>query len=199
MRATGIRWQHPSKDVKLATHQLEDLCRDIVHEATKVGFKTAAHPLTGSAIKIGLHMSSFRIDTTKLGHNARLGRYIKSPKGYKRTDVPTWEQRVEFNDLVNDVFDEYGLVALIKSGCYTVRDKRRGRWNETDWENQTPSWMGYHGEVLNGLGESMARILTEKEAREECGSDRLETAHKKQKALVRKAAKGTHLRLVGAA
>lgn len=176
MRATGIRFKTLS--VKPDEKFLENLCQTIILRAAAKGFNTEAHTLNGSAIKIGLHMASFRINTAMLGYNGRISRFVSSPKGYKRTNVPTWEQRVEFNDLVNDVFDKYGLLANIKSGCFTVRDKKKGRHNEYDWENQTPSWMGYHGDMFNGMGELCSRIVTEKEAREECDSDRREAEHK---------------------
>lgn len=175
MRATGIRYTSGSK----ATEQeLKQLCSIAVDKLEARGFITEAEVLSSSAIKIGLPGRSFRIDVNHLGHNARLGHFVSSPKGYKRTDVPTWDQRVIFNDVVNELFDKWDLVALIKSGCFTVRDKRRGAHNESDWENQTPSWMGYHGAACNGMGMDIARITTEREAREELDSDRLEAEHK---------------------
>lgn len=175
MRCTGIRFECGTKPT---ANDLKYLCDIIKQRAQGRGFITDTEQLTGSAIKIGLHMSSFRIDTNMLQHNARIGRfYDKSPKGYKRTDVPTWDQRVEFNDMVNDVFDKYGYVALIKSGCFTIRDKKRGRHDEQDWENQTPSWMGYKGATVNGFGEELCRIVTEREAREELNSDEREKEH----------------------
>lgn len=178
MRATGIRYNKKHGGGIPTERYLEDVCELIVAACERKGFKTDAHRLTGSAIKIGLHMSSFRVITSKLGHNARIGRYVDSPKGYKRTDVPTWDQRVEFNNIVNKLFDKFGLVANIKSGCFTVRDKKKGAHTEDDWDNQTPSWMGYQGASCNGFGEEICRIVTEREAREECDSDRLEAAHR---------------------
>ena len=193
MRATGIRFSK-AKTKSLGYSKpsdilLRDLCELIVIRTAKAGFITKASQLTGSAIKIGLHMSSFRVDTAKLGHNARIGRYIDSPKGYKRTDVPTWDQRVEFNNIVNRAFNQYGLVANIKSGCFTVRDKVKGAHNETDWENQTPSHMGYHGVSYNGMGEEMSRIVDEHDARDECNSDELEAVHKEKMSHARRLAR----------
>lgn len=178
MRATGIRFNKKNGGGKPTERYLDDIVEIIIGEADRKGFRTEGTRLTGSAIKIGLRMSSFRIDTEMRGYNARIGRHVASPKGYKRTDVPTWEQRVEFNNLINSVFDRFGLVANIKSGCFTVRDKVKGANDEYDWENQTPSWMGYHGATLFGSGEECYRIVTESEAREDLDSDRLEAEHK---------------------
>lgn len=175
MRITGIRY---SNDKKVTEHTLNELCSIIASKMERAGFITGTEVLNSSAIKVGLHMSSFRINTSKLGHNARVGKYVSSPKGYKRTDVPTWDQRVEFNNIVNSILDKNGIKATIKSGCFTVRDKVKGAHIESDWENQTPIWMGYHGKSLFGSGEVCAEIMEEAEARDRCNSDRLEAEHK---------------------
>ena len=157
---------------------LESLCLLLKHELNALGFITDCTVLNSRSIKIGLHMISFRVDTKRLGYNARIGAYVKSPKGYKRTDVPTWDQRVQFNDTVNRVFDQLGLQATIRSGCYTVRN-RDGAMTEQDWHDQSPSWMGSQGELYNHYTwEIMSKIVSEAEAREECDSDRLEQEHR---------------------
>jgi hypothetical protein len=161
MRATYIRNRDKSK---LTKSELETLCSYIVAKAAKAGFETEAGLLSGGAIKIGMHMCSFRIITSKLGHNARTDRFNKSPKGYKRTNVPTWEQREDFNHLVNDAFDKYKLTANIKSGPYIVRTK----------EGREDSWYPQSGWIGGGVSE----ISPEKEARERLDSDRLEAEHK---------------------
>lgn len=171
MRATGIKYKNGQKANDTT---LERLCFAVLAKTTRAGFRTEVKRLTGSAIKIGLHMSSFRVDTSMLGHNARIGRYTKSPKGYKRTDVPTWGQRVEFNNIVNSVFDDLGLCASIKSGQFIVRNKERGAFNEQDWRQVDPN----EGEQYNGMGELHTRIVPEKQARRELDSDRLELLHK---------------------
>ncbi len=183
MKASAIRYNERNGGGKPTERFLDELCEIIVAKAAKAGFITGSHRLTGSAIKIGLHMSSFRIDTAKLGHNARVGRTsaygwhgIQCPKGYKRTNVPTWEQREDFNHLVNDVFDKFGLVATITSGNYTVRT-RSGRVNQ---------W-AYGGDRGNGWsGDACRDIMTEKEAREYCDSDRLEAEHRERMRKVRR-------------
>lgn len=162
MRATQIRTQNGNKP---ESYQLEHLVNHIVHVAESKGFKTDGDVLNGTSVKIGLRMISFRIITAILGHNGRRDRYTKSPKGYKRTDVPTWSQREDFNHLVNDAFDKFGLVAVIKSGNFTVRTKE-GRVNE--WDDNTQGSYFSQG----------VEVLPETEMRELCDSDKLEAEHK---------------------
>lgn len=171
MRATAIRYKS-TKEIPVST-VLENLCEYIVHKASAAGFITESQVLTKTSIKVGMHMSSFRVNTAMLGHNARLGiaaygyNGCKSPKGYKRTNVPTWDQRVEFNNIVNDAFDKYKLTARIVSGNYTVRTKE-GRIN---------SWYE-GGDRGNGWsGDASVEIISELEARERLDSDRLEKEH----------------------
>lgn len=167
MRATRICFF--KSDSKPSDSFLNSLCTRIVMQAGKAGFITDASKLNGSSIKIGLHMSCFRINTTKLGYNARISDYVKSPKGYKRTDVPTWDQRVEFNNLINEIFDLYGLIANIRSGDFIIRNKSESK-TENDWDSTDSN----RGVVYNGIGQLCCRIIPEKDAREEYNSDELE-------------------------
>lgn len=113
-----------------STDTLLKLERELKRRFDRAGFITGiTFGDTRSSMKIGLHMRSFRIDVAKLGHNAdhsQSGRMCKV--GYKRTDVPTWSQRVEFNNIINNAFDRFGLSARIVSGEYEVRS-RMGRIN----------------------------------------------------------------------
>lgn len=104
------------------------------------GFKTDVYQLNSTAIKIGLHGCSFRIDTTKHGYNLRL-----SPHNTKRTSIPTWDQRVIFNNIVNKVFNKFELSSNITSGPFTIRD---GLYNKTEihWKYEKPEYM-YHNEL----------------------------------------------------
>lgn len=116
---------------KLTWGELDDVCNALIARFEFSGFITEVHQLGLTSIKIGLRMRSFRINTEMLGHNARLG-YLNGLRqlmqcshtdvGFKRTDVPTWEQREEFNHIVNAVFDKYDISANIKSGPYTIRE-----------------------------------------------------------------------------
>jgi hypothetical protein len=174
MKVTGIR---TNKGLKLTESELNTLCQTIVTKAAKMGFKTGASIISNGSIKIGLHMQSFRIITSKLGHNARVRRYVDSPKGYKRTNVPTWDQREDFNHLINDILDHWKLSANIKSGPYEVRSKADGRVN---------NWYPIDGYT----GGSPKEVLTETEAREQMNSDELEVEHaNKMKPIRREKAK----------
>lgn len=84
--------------------------------------------------KIGIHMRCFSIDVDKLGHNAQVSTttQISYKKGSKRTNSPTWTQREEFNHIINNVFDYFGLSAKIVSGEYSIRDHITGRVNSWD-------------------------------------------------------------------
>lgn len=189
MRATGIRIDNrrysntPEEDFSVPEiHHLQRVCDAIIHATSRAGFITDAEPIGKYSIKIGMHSRCFRVNTTMIGHNARVGRYISSPKGYKRTDVPTWDQRVEFNDIVNNCFDRAGLAGRIMSGTFKVRTKDQGRCDEDDWKMQGAQTYscdtGNYGASVNGFGEVISEIMTEKEAREHCESDRLEAEHK---------------------
>lgn len=177
MRITSIKFNEKNGGGKPTENFLKELCSLIIHKMDKSGFITDAFCLNGSSIKVGLNRSSFRINTKMLGSNARISPFVKSQKGYKRTNVPNWNQRVEFNNILNTIFDSFGIEARIKSGCFTVRDKMKGAFTEDDWKNQTPSWMGHQGALKNGLGQEVCRIVTEIEAREELNSSQLEKEH----------------------
>ncbi len=143
---------------KTAKPDQSDL-RSIVRAIRSAGKpKRVSVPSIG--LKIGLHMCSFRINPEVHGYNGRIDRYSKTVAGYKRTAVPTWNQREDFNHLINEVFDTWKLSAVIKSGPYTVRTKSGA---VTNWN---PIGQGFHG--------YQSEIMPESEARDCCDSDRLE-------------------------
>lgn len=161
MKATSIR---NNKNEVISTELALKIERELSSRFEKKGFITKVEVLTRTTIKIGLHMCSFRIDTHKLGSNARVGsNYANTKKGYVRTSVPTWQQRVEFNNIINNVFDKYKLNASIKSGPFTVRDKKLGRYTEVNWSQQDPSGYG-DGSMINGFGMQIGKIVSEKDA-----------------------------------
>jgi hypothetical protein len=128
MKVTCIRDSNglvPSTDLILTLERL------LKQRFKAAGFISVVNANTRVSMKIGLHMCSFRIDPSSHGYNADTG-YIGSrcKAGYKRTTIPTWKQREEFNHIINDCFDLLQLSAQIKSGPFVVRDKRSGRVNE---------------------------------------------------------------------
>lgn len=122
----------------------------------RAGFVTEVSHLTKSSIKVGMHKKCFTIDTNKHGYNARFGAYVSTKSGYRRTNIPTWKQRVAFNDILNDILDEFGVSCNIKSGMFTIRDKN-GRKNEQYWIDQLPEWMGSDGQQYNA---SMGTLIS---------------------------------------
>ena len=57
-----------------------------------------------------------------------------------RTNVPTWNQRVTYNNVVNQVLTFFNVSANVKSGDYTVRHGLEAM-TERDWYNQKPMWV----------------------------------------------------------
>lgn len=92
---------------------------ELIDALDRAGFLTEVR-LTGTSLTISHGGSSFRVDVTRLGYNARLR--PESAVGWVRTAVPTWEQRVEFNRVVNCRLDTLDVSARIQSGAYRVRD-----------------------------------------------------------------------------
>lgn len=175
MKVTKIR---DLKGNKVNEFLVVDVANYIQSEIDKAGFISHASATGPTSMHIGIHMGSFRIDPNMLGYNARLNNnWQKSPKGYKRTSVPTWEQRVEFNHIINNAFDKFKLKARIMSGEYLVRSFETGRKNS--WSTLEPYYA--------------PEIETETDARKYCNSDELELQHaikvaeeRKQKAKLRR-------------
>lgn len=83
--------------------------------------------------KIGLHMKQFIIDTDILPKNIRENSFNNTLTGWTYTNIPTWEQRVEFNNIINEFFDANNLTARIISGVFLVRCQIEGPKNESNW------------------------------------------------------------------
>lgn len=137
MKLTCIRTQTGDKPVD---DQISAVENELNNAFSASGFITDVNLSFG---KIGLHMRSFRINTDTLGHNARTSPWGREIAGWKKTDVPTWDQRVEFNDIINNVFDRFGWSANIKSGTFHIRSKKIGAFNESDWNDQDRG--GFYG------------------------------------------------------
>jgi len=135
MRATNIRIAGKKPTREELAH-VADMLRGAYLLA---GYVTDVE-IRGAALTISSGMGQFRVDTDRLGYNARLprdswhgfGGQGNTIRGYARTDVPTWEQRVEFNNLTNGVLDALNVSATIRSGPFTVRSARDGA--VTSWD-----------------------------------------------------------------
>lgn len=148
MKITQIRFNG-----KLPSPQL---LRDIVLMLElKIGqadFITNVGIVSRSGIKLGLRSKSFLIDTTKMPHNIQYSAFRSTGK---RTSLPTWDQRVEYNDLVNAVLTELGVSAMVTSGPYLIRDGMHA-YTENDWHNAKPEWIReneHRGQYVDGPNE----------------------------------------------
>jgi hypothetical protein len=183
MRITGIR----NKDGKKPeTNELLLLINKLEYAVARAGFITEVTQVNGSSVKVGMHMCSFRVDTERLGYNARVNDYtVRHTKaGYKRTATPTWTQREEFNHIVNNVMDALTLSGSIKSGDYIVRtrDGRVNEWSmphayDNGFRLQVPSvleivplkyasdateWVGVNAPFVGAVPKAMPRFMPRK-------------------------------------
>jgi hypothetical protein len=152
---------------KLEQSELITIGQSLVAKLAKAGFITEYEVKGATSMKLGLHRRSFKINVAQLGYNAVIGIHVKSKKGYKRTHTPTWEQREEYNHIVNAVLDKFQVCCNIKSGPYIVRNYDTGAVKE--WE--CVNYMGFPAEpdaTYNGLGQCVDQLMTEKEAIELC-------------------------------
>ena len=112
---------------------------------------------------------TFSLDLRK--HDRNL--YV-SQSGDRLTNLPTWDQRVEFNNIVNAVLNKFRVSANVKSGFYTIR-KGFECMTEYDWQDQKPRWI-YHNEINGNYIES----VDEKQYLEDRRLKRLELARQKR-------------------
>lgn len=140
MKLTKIR----TKNTKLNESHLKHLGIHLVNQLNNAGFITEYTILNSQSIKLGMHSKSFTVDVKRLGYNARYNPFRRTKLGYTRTSTPTWDQRVQFNDIVNSVLNEFGITCNVKSGPFTIR-KGGISLNENDWNNQKPDYL-WHNE-----------------------------------------------------
>lgn len=102
----------------------------------RAGFITDVFPMSSTSIKVGLRQRSFKLDLTRHDRNLRHNPHMASTL----TDTPTWEQRVQFNTIVNSVLNKLKISANVKSGPFTIR-KGREVFTEGDWYDQKPEYL----------------------------------------------------------
>lgn len=129
MKITAIR----KNGQKLNSDQMNELVKDLDINLFNAGFVTEVRQLNSTSVKVGLYMCSFRINPAKLGYNARANSITLNTvkKGFKRTTIPTWNQREDFNHIINNILDKKKLDARVKSGEFIVRDYdgRKNYWD----------------------------------------------------------------------
>lgn len=134
MKITSIR----IKGQKPTGVQLVDIMYDLKKRFQRAGFITGIEVKNTTSLKVGQHMRSFSLDITKHDRNLQC-----SPYANKLTNLPTWDQRVEFNNIINSVLNKYKVSANISSGPYTIR-KGLVNFGESDWHNQTPEYIRHN-------------------------------------------------------
>jgi hypothetical protein len=140
MKITSIRINRE----KPSELNLQRICDKIQHAFKTFGFVTNVEVHTSTSIRIGLHMRSFQLDLDKHDRNLYISR-----AGNKLTNLPTWDQRVEFNDIVNKILNAFNVSANVKSGPYTIRQGTKS-FTENEWHDQTPDWV--RSNSINGWG-----------------------------------------------
>lgn len=121
MKISSIRSQ--GKRVKEAL--LRKVCKTLSERTVARGYVTHIAPIDNFEIIISNNLRLFTIDSNKLGYNAE---YLNNESlVWRKSITPTWDQRVDFNNIVNDVLDEFKLEANVRSGFFVVRTKSFGR------------------------------------------------------------------------
>lgn len=138
MKITFIRDKQGSK---ITSERLDRMACYIERSMEAIGFETKAIVKNSSRIDLTLGGSCFRIIPEKLGYNASYTPFSGSQYklGYKRTRVPTWDQRVEFNNMLNKILDNYEVSANIKAMELIIRQGTKS-YNENDWFEQESEW-----------------------------------------------------------
>ena len=122
MRITDIK----INGEKLEPKQLEYLAKQLHTKIKQAGFVTNAFVVNSSRIDINhRHMSYCKINTKRRGYNYRVNlcTVMATKTGYKRTDTLTWDQRVELNNIINDILDSHRVVCRVQSREVLVRCK----------------------------------------------------------------------------
>lgn len=114
---------------------LETIKAQLDFEFNLKGFITDVYVVNSQSIKIGLWMKTFKLDTLKHDRNLQVNPYQK-----KLTTLPTWDQCVIFNNVVNKVLNKFKVSANVKSGPFTIREGKTCH-TEYEWSDQKPLWI----------------------------------------------------------
>lgn len=121
---------------KLTYKQLEALRNKLSKAIDKAAFVTGVYIVNSSRIDVCSGGQTYAtVDPERRGYNYRVNICTvgSTIKGYKRTSVLTWDQRVELNGILNAVLDKEGISARIQSRGFLVRDKVYGTRTEINW------------------------------------------------------------------
>lgn len=124
IRAITIKGRKPTKA------QMQTLVKRLENAIARAGFETCVFQVNGSRVDIkggasGVSNKYATINVQKRGYNYRVNGFTAyhTKLGYKRTNVLSWNQRVELNNLINDVLDNMHVTATIASRGFVVRRK----------------------------------------------------------------------------
>lgn len=120
---------------KLSNHELSNLIYSIEKFMGKIGFKVKGEIRNSQSIKLTYNKKQFEIDPIVLGYNTRYSFGTK-----KLTRVPSWDQRVKFNEELNSILDINDISCKVISGPFLIREGTTS-YKETDWYNQMPDYM----------------------------------------------------------
>jgi len=137
MKLTKLKISKTNK--KLNHYLMEQISNTIVNKLALAGFITEGYIINSSRIDFKQHMRSFSIDINKLGYNASFNPHMNYKAGYKRTNTPTWNQRVHYNNIINTILTNYDISCNIKSGEYIIREGIK-EFTENDWNYQRPDY-----------------------------------------------------------
>ena len=183
------------KSIKDKTINTSALANELVAILAKKGFVTGVDLVTGTSFKLGMHGCSFIINTEKLGHNLRKAS-SKSVTGYKRTNIPTWDQRVAYNLIVQKFFDKHNLTAKIVSGKFVIRDGYENmtehEWRQVMYSNNYEDRVeamtkDYEQEEKDARKERARKLAEEKRARM-CNAEKFIVDSKKNLPILKLAA-----------
>jgi hypothetical protein len=135
------------KGKKLSQAKMQALVSRLERAIDRAGFETTVFQVNSSRIDIkggssGVSNKYATVNVEKRGYNFRVNSYTAyhTKLGYKRTNVLSWDQRVELNRLINAVLDGMKLSATIASRGFVVRDRITGA--VTSWDVPFESNLG---------------------------------------------------------
>lgn len=134
----------------------------------KVGYCSNVSKITSSSFILSGNSCSFTVNQNILGHNLRVNKH-KSLTGYKRTLTPTWNQRVDYNLIIIEFFNQLGLTCKILSGSFIIKDGSVD-FNEDNWQDQKPYYITQN--ERNGYGIIIPMIDTYKEMEKQAKRDK---------------------------
>lgn len=141
MKITNMRLDNPNGRL-LTRQEIAAVLGDLERAIYRAGFVSNVREISKSGVNIAVSGKTFKINPKFHGYNARVGYYDgrgvvvqkASETGYVKTDIPTWEQRVEFNHLINDVLDKHNVSADVRStGNFIVRSRETGAVRDWKW------------------------------------------------------------------